>query len=116
MGVGGSSVAGAFSTGDATVPNDNLEKSDDIENCTDVRTKLGLSPPTVGLDRLRMGCSYDNAPNNWPNWQAQSRSLHPGGVQACFADCTVRFIPNTIAQTTWQALCGRYDGVVVGNY
>jgi hypothetical protein len=114
MGVGGSSVTGAFSTGDATVPNDNLEKSDDIENCTDLRTKLGM--PSTGLGALRMGCSFDNGANNWPNWQAQSRSLHPGGIQACFADGGVRFIPNTIAQTTWQAICGRLDGVVVADY
>jgi prepilin-type processing-associated H-X9-DG protein len=114
MGVGGSSVTGAFSTGDASVPNDSNEKSDDIENCTDLRTTLNM--PTTGMGALRMGCSFDGGTNNWPNWQAQSRSLHPGGVQACFADGSVRFIPNNIATTTWQAICGRYDGVVVGDY
>lgn len=114
MGVGGSSVTGAFSQGDATVPNDSLEYSDDIENCNDVRTKLGVG--NSGLGKLRMGCSNDNLPNNWPNWQAQSRSLHPGGIQACFADGGVRFITNTIAQTTWQAICGRNDGVVPPPY
>lgn len=108
MGLGGSSVTGAFSQGDATVPNDTAEKSDDIEDCTNLRTKLGVG--NSGLGQLRMGCSYDNGPNNWPNWQAQSRSLHPGGIQACFADGGVRFIPNEIAQTTWQAICGRNDG------
>lgn len=114
MGVGGSSVTGAFSQGDATVPNDSLEYSDDIENCNDVRTTLGVG--NSGLGKLRMGCSNDNLPNNWPNWQAQSRSLHPGGIQACFADGGVRFITNTIAQTTWQAICGRNDGVVPPPY
>ena len=108
MGLGGSSVTGAFSIGDATVPNDTLEYSDDIENCNDVRTKLGVG--NSGLGKLRMGCSNDNLPNNWANWQAQSRSLHPGGVQACFADGGVRFITNTIAQSTWQSICGRNDG------
>ncbi|WP_254512900.1 DUF1559 domain-containing protein [Anatilimnocola floriformis] len=111
MGVGGSSVTGAFSQGDATVPNDTLEYSDDIENCNDVRTSLGVG--NSGLGKLRMGCSNDNLPNNWPNWQAQSRSLHPGGIQACFGDGGVRFISNTIAQTTWQAICGRNDGEIV---
>ena len=108
MGVGGSSVTGAFSQGDATVPNDTNEYSDDIEDCNQLRTKLGVG--NTGLGKLRMGCSNDNLPNNWPNWQAQSRSLHPGGIQACFADGGVRFIPNTIAQSTWQAICGRNDG------
>jgi prepilin-type N-terminal cleavage/methylation domain-containing protein len=115
MGLGGSSVTGAFSQGDATVPNDTAEKSDDIENCSDVRTTLGVG--NTGLGKLRMGCSFDNGPNNWPNWQAQSRSLHPGGIQACFADGGVRFIPNHIAQTVWQAICGRNDGEVTpSNY
>jgi prepilin-type N-terminal cleavage/methylation domain-containing protein len=114
MGVGGSSVTGAFSQGDATVPNDTLEYSDDIENCNDVRTAMGVG--NSGLGKLRMGCSNDNLPNNWPNWQAQSRSLHPGGIQACFADGGVRFISNSIAQTTWQAICGRNDGVVPPAY
>ncbi len=114
MGLGGSSVTGALSIGDATVPNDNLEKSDDIENCTDVRTTLGSAGTNLG--QRRMGCSNDNGPNNWPNWQAQSRSLHPGGIQACFADGGVRFIPNNIAQTTWQAICGRNDGETPPSY
>jgi prepilin-type N-terminal cleavage/methylation domain-containing protein len=114
MGLGGSSVTGAFSQGDATVPNDTNEYSDDIENCNDIRTTMGVG--NSGLGRLRMGCSNDNLPNNWPNWQAQSRSLHPGGIQACFADGGVRFIPNNIAQTIWQAICGRNDGETVGNF
>jgi prepilin-type processing-associated H-X9-DG protein len=114
MGLGGSSVTGALSIGDATVPNDTLEKSDDIENCTDVRATLG--PAGTNLGQRRMGCSNDNGPNNWPNWQAQSRSLHPGGIQACFADGSVRFIPNNIAQTTWKSICGRNDGDVTASY
>jgi prepilin-type N-terminal cleavage/methylation domain-containing protein/prepilin-type processing-associated H-X9-DG protein len=114
MGVGGSSVTGALARGDATVPNDTPEKSDDIENCTTMRTTLGVG--NTGLGRLRMGCSFDNGSNNWPNWQAQSRSLHPGGVQVCFADGGVRFIPNEIATTTWQGLAGRNDGVPTPGY
>jgi prepilin-type N-terminal cleavage/methylation domain-containing protein len=115
MGLGGSSVTGALSIGDATVPNDTLEKSDDIEDCRAVRNSLGIGD--TGLGKLRMGCSFDNGTRNWPNWQAQSRSLHPGGIQACFADGGVRFIPNNIAQTTWQAICGRNDGEVTpGGY
>jgi prepilin-type N-terminal cleavage/methylation domain-containing protein len=116
MGVGGSSVTGAFSQGDATIPNDKNEYSDDIENCNDVRTTLNLTPVNTGLGLKRMGCSNDNLPNNWPNWQAQARSLHPGGVQVCFTDGGVRYIPDTIAQTTWQALCGRNDGEPTPGY
>ena len=58
-----------------------------------------IGKPSVGMGDMRMGCSFDNAPMNWPNWQAQARSLHPGGVLACFADCSTRFITNNIATT-----------------
>ncbi|WP_425614422.1 DUF1559 domain-containing protein [Anatilimnocola sp. NA78] len=114
MGLGGASVTGGLAQGDATVPNDTNEYSDDVENCNDIRTTLAVG--NTGLGKLRMGCSNDNLPNNWPNWQAQSRSLHPAGVQACFADGGVRFITNTIAQTTWKSICGRNEGDVVPSY
>ncbi len=114
MGLGGASVTGANAQGDAIVPNDDREYSDDIEDCNQIRTTLGVG--NTGLGKLKMGCSNDNLPNNWPNWQAQSRSLHPGGVQVCFADGGVRFIINNIAQTTWAALNGRNDNLVVPSY
>jgi len=114
MGVGGASLIGAAAEGDSTVPNDANEFSDDIEDCRQVRQAMGLG--NTGLGKLRMGCSNDNLPNNWPNWQAQSRSLHPGGVQVCFGDGGVRFIPNTIAQSTWRLVLSRNDGQVVPHY
>ena len=112
MGVGGASLTCASSIGDSTQPNDSNEYSDDIENCNDLRVRAGAllvsSPPSLGLKR--MGCSNDNLPNNWPNWQAQARSLHPGGVQVCFGDGSTRTISNTIAQSTWRLLNSRNDG------
>jgi prepilin-type N-terminal cleavage/methylation domain-containing protein/prepilin-type processing-associated H-X9-DG protein len=114
MGVGGASITGANAQGDATVPNDGNEYSDDIEDCNQIRTSLNLG--NSGLGKLRMGCSNDNLPNNWPNWQAQSRSLHPGGVQVCFADGGVRFVINNIAQTTWKSLNGRNDSEIIPAY
>jgi hypothetical protein len=108
MGVSGSSITAAHATGDAVGPNDNTEKSDDIEDCTALRAQIGKA--SVGMGDMRMGCSFDNAPMNWPNWQAQSRSLHPGGVLACFADCSTRFVPNNIATTNWRLLNSREDG------
>jgi prepilin-type processing-associated H-X9-DG protein len=38
-----------------------------------------------------------------------ARSRHPGGVNAAFCDGSVRFIVNTVSQSTWQAL-GTIDG------
>jgi prepilin-type N-terminal cleavage/methylation domain-containing protein/prepilin-type processing-associated H-X9-DG protein len=114
MGLGGSSLIGAAAVGDATVPNDMNEYSDDIEDCNQVRQMQGFG--NTGLGRIRMGCSNDNLPQNWPNWQAQSRSLHPGGVQVCFCDGAVKFIPNTIAQITWKYILSRNDGNPTPNF
>ena len=115
MGLCGSSLTAASAIGDATVPNDQNEFSDDIEDCRLVRQMAGV-PATSGLAKLRMGCSNDNQPNNWPNWQAQARSRHPAGVQSCFADGSVHMIPNTIAQSTWRLLLARNDGQVVPGF
>jgi prepilin-type N-terminal cleavage/methylation domain-containing protein/prepilin-type processing-associated H-X9-DG protein len=114
MGLAGSSMTAASSIGDCFVPNDNHEKSDDIEDCTALRTAGGYG--NTGLAALRMGCSFDNAPQNWPNWQAQSRSLHPGGVSVCFGDGSVRLISNNIAQSTWYLLNSREDGKQTPDY
>ena len=50
---------------------------------------------------------------NYMNWQAQARSLHPGGVNACFADGSVRFISDGVPQKVWFCLLSRNDGQVV---
>jgi prepilin-type processing-associated H-X9-DG protein len=108
----------ASSIGDSTIPNDANEYSDDIEDCNAIRVSLGVpttsTPP--GLGPKRMGCSNDNGPRNWPNWQAQSRSLHPSGVQVCFGDGSVRTIPNTIASSIWYLLNNREDGKVITDF
>jgi prepilin-type N-terminal cleavage/methylation domain-containing protein/prepilin-type processing-associated H-X9-DG protein len=109
MGVGGASLTCANATGDATTPNDSNEYSDDIEDCNTTRVSLGLG--NSGLGQLQMGCSNDNLPHNWPNWQAQARSAHTNGVNACFADCHVRFITNDISETVWGYMNSRNCGV-----
>jgi prepilin-type N-terminal cleavage/methylation domain-containing protein/prepilin-type processing-associated H-X9-DG protein len=114
LGVGGSSITAASAIGDATTPNDMNEYSDDIEDCNAIRQAMGLG--NTGLGALQMGCSNDNLPNNWPNWQAQARSRHTNGVNACFCDGSVRFIPNTIAQSVWYNLNARDDGNSSYNY
>jgi len=116
MGVGGSSVTagisldyalGSGSGGDCRVPNDADEYSDDIEDCDKLRGQLGVG--NTGLGKLRMGCSNDNLPTNWYNWQANARSLHQG-VNACFCDGSVRFIFNDISEAAWFKVNSRNDG------
>jgi prepilin-type processing-associated H-X9-DG protein len=109
MGVAGSSITAAHAIGDCTVPNDANEKSDDIEDCGTVRSQAGGS---AALIAQRMGCSYDNGPRNWPNWQAQARSTHPGGVNVGYGDGSVRTISNTINQEIWFLVNSRDDGRV----
>jgi hypothetical protein len=108
MGLGGASVTCANAIGDCTTPNDSNEYSDDIEDCNAVRQAMGLG--NSGLGRLQMGCSNDNLPHNWPNWQAQARSSHINGVLACMGDGSVRMIPNSVDQVTWFQMNSRNDG------
>jgi prepilin-type processing-associated H-X9-DG protein len=64
----------------------------------------------TGWGKIQMGCSNDNLPTNWPNWQAQARSRHMGGVNSCFCDGSVRFIRNDVPQSVWFQMNSRDDG------
>jgi prepilin-type processing-associated H-X9-DG protein len=46
-------------------------------------------------------------------WQVAARSRHPGGVNACMADGSVRFIRDNIAQAQWSAMNTIAGGEVV---
>jgi prepilin-type processing-associated H-X9-DG protein len=50
------------------------------------------------------------------NFYASARSRHTGGVNAALCDGSVRFFDNSISQKTWQALCTRSGGEVLGDY
>lgn len=62
---------------------------DDIVACQDIRDK-------IGYDRLHgvelMGCN----PSSGYNGQSAVRSKHPGGVNVCMADGSVRFISDYV--------------------
>jgi prepilin-type N-terminal cleavage/methylation domain-containing protein/prepilin-type processing-associated H-X9-DG protein len=45
-----------------------------------------------------------------------ARSRHPGGVDACFCDGSVRFVNDSIERTTWHALWTRAGGEVTSDY
>ena len=59
-------------------------------------------------------CQEDQGDWNWMMMTASSR--HPGVVQVCLGDGSVRSISETINQQTWWALGMRADGAAVGNY
>jgi prepilin-type processing-associated H-X9-DG protein len=104
MGYPGASVTAANAIGDCTTPNDANELSDDLEGC-----------PTfwyAGIGtRDHIGCSTGFANLGWPTWQAQARSRHVGGVNACFADGSVRFVSNYVFQSVWFYMLSTKDGV-----
>ena len=103
MGFPGASVtaANAGSYGmDCVAPNDANEYSDDLQGC------YAFWYPGIGT-RDRMGCCQ----MCWST-QAQARSRHTNGVNACFADGSVHFISNGIDRANWFSLLSRNDGQV----
>lgn len=58
-------------------------------------------------DPAGRGCTRDNniSPTDGGQWQVAARSRHSGGVNACMADGSVRFVRSTISQAAWSAAC-----------
>jgi prepilin-type N-terminal cleavage/methylation domain-containing protein/prepilin-type processing-associated H-X9-DG protein len=71
-----------------------------------------LSCPKTGVDPT-MPCGVQNGT---VGQQIAARSRHTGGVNACFADGSVHFIPNSINLSVWQALSTMNTGDIVGSY
>jgi prepilin-type processing-associated H-X9-DG protein len=68
--------------------------------------------PTTALKR-RMPCATEGSstPKN-----LSARSLHSGGVNVALCDGSVRFINDSISQTTWQNLGSSQDGNILGEF
>jgi len=45
-------------------------------------------------------------------WQVAARSRHTGGVNACFADGSVKFVKSSVSQQAWSAACTATGGEV----
>jgi hypothetical protein len=94
MGQIGASITGGCPEGDCWGPNDRLPYSDNIH--------LGEDLPNIGM----------GACNTCNNSQANARSQHFGGINACFADGSLHYISNNIDLTVWFMLQSRNDGQV----
>jgi prepilin-type processing-associated H-X9-DG protein len=57
--------------------------------------------------------NLDANPTSGGQWQVAARSQHTGGVNACMADGSVRFIRSSISQQQWSAMCTARNGEVV---
>src|SRR5262249_1716101 len=65
-------------------------------------------PPNTGITIAPLGVSGNG---QWPT-RYSFRSRHPGGVQFALADGSVRFVPDSIALTTYRQLATIKGGEV----
>jgi prepilin-type processing-associated H-X9-DG protein len=108
MGYPGMSITNAGRSYNPT-PNNTLDSpdgqtyGDEMQNCY----KFWF----YGIGAKGLGC-FPNSSGDQMN-SAQARSAHVGGVNAGFADGSVRYISNSIDQYTWCILQSKNDGMVV---
>jgi prepilin-type N-terminal cleavage/methylation domain-containing protein/prepilin-type processing-associated H-X9-DG protein len=91
-------------------PNNSLDGGavgDEMQGC------YKFYQPGMGAQQ-RMGCFPNNSfdAGDLPDQQnsAMARSTHTGGVNACMADGSVRYITNSVDQFTWCILQSKNDG------
>ncbi|HLJ11328.1 MAG TPA: DUF1559 domain-containing protein [Planctomycetaceae bacterium] len=110
MGFPGASIVNAGRGAYNPSPNNLLggtpaDGGDELQDGSLYCTALGASPG-------KMGCTTSGTLMT----SAMSRSLHAGGVNVCFADGSVHFIADPIAELNWCRLLSKLDGQVVTDY
>jgi prepilin-type N-terminal cleavage/methylation domain-containing protein/prepilin-type processing-associated H-X9-DG protein len=106
MGMPSASISNAGRDAHNPTPNNTLGDSgsdgDEIQTCSEFWN------PTIGSVQ-GMGCMKGGTLMT----SGMARSLHTGGVNACFGDGSVRFITNDITQYTWGLLNSKSDALVI---
>ena len=70
----------------------------------------------TGYDDILNG--FDDPNNNMgsSSWQESNqvtaKSMHPGGVNVCFADGSIRFVSDSVSRLAYQLMHSRDDGQV----
>ncbi len=82
---------------------DSGSDGDEIQNCAKFWNA------TIG-SMQGMGCINDPTAIMT---SGMSRSLHPGGVNCCLADGSVRFVQNEISELAWGLLVSKDDGQAI---
>ncbi len=96
---------GAYNPTPNNLLGDDGGSGDEIQNCS----KFWYAG--IG-SQAGMGCINDSGAIMT---SGMARSRHTGGVNACFADGSVKFIPNNISEYTWGLLNSKADGLVLGS-
>jgi prepilin-type N-terminal cleavage/methylation domain-containing protein/prepilin-type processing-associated H-X9-DG protein len=94
-------------------PTPNNSLGDDGQSGDELQQAYKFWFPTIG-SKFRMG-AFPIVPGDSVN-SAMARSMHTGGVNACFADGHVQFISEAISQWTWCMLQSKNDGQIPGDY
>ena len=94
MGQVGASIVAGSGRADGPSPNVSLTGYDDILN--------GFDDPNNN-----MGSSSWQESN-----QLTAKSMHPGGVNICFADGSIRFVSDSVSRLAYQLMHSRDDGQV----
>jgi prepilin-type processing-associated H-X9-DG protein len=110
LGMPGSSITNA---GRIYNPTPNNPLGDDGNSGDELQQAYKFWFPTIG-SKAHMG-AFPNVPGDSVN-SAMARSMHTGGVNACFADGHVQFISEAISQWTWCMLQSKNDGQLPGDY
>jgi hypothetical protein len=105
----------------ATSPDDNdwrgdIHNDDGVFKFMTITTPNSTAPDVVNW----ISPNPDNRPGMWAtssgSQYSAARSRHTGGVNVALSDGSIRFVSNSVALVTWQALGSMNGGEVVSNY
>jgi prepilin-type processing-associated H-X9-DG protein len=105
-----------------SIPGDTLDPFG--ASCAAGQVWIQAAPFALGINSYnhfntpnQISCTFQGAEVSWTgsNMAATPNSNHPGGVNICFTDGSVKFIKDTIDVKTWWAIGTRNGGEVVSS-